>query len=269
MGRKDASIAVRHGATVAHVETVADAAELMALLNGSSANRNASDDGGLLDNASSVANEVLGLLTAPCGLVGNATKNLGTALRAKPVRAMLSDVCTAQRLNVLEELSFIADAADAKRHLTRQSIQETLSTLKSSCIAYAQSPAPFDPLDGPDAVAEPDDVDVSEAMLTDNSHLDSPCSWRDGLSDSTTALIEAVLNKKRSGASAATTSVAPAVASVTASSQCQLPPCLCGMPSRILTVTKVGPNTGRSFFHCDRPPSEQCGYFQWCAAVPS
>ena len=47
---------------------------------------------------------------------------------------------------------------------------------------------------------------------------------------------------------------------------CHKPLCECGPGEKSAIkqkVTKVGPNTGRTFFCCRLPKGKQCGYFQW------
>ena len=42
------------------------------------------------------------------------------------------------------------------------------------------------------------------------------------------------------------------------------PPCPGhGLPGRILTVSKEGPNQGRQFYKCSQPQGQQCEWFQW------
>eukprot|EP00927_Polykrikos_kofoidii_P086909 TRINITY_DN9876_c1_g1_i2.p1 TRINITY_DN9876_c1_g1~~TRINITY_DN9876_c1_g1_i2.p1 ORF type:complete len:623 (+),score=168.02 TRINITY_DN9876_c1_g1_i2:75-1871(+) len=47
------------------------------------------------------------------------------------------------------------------------------------------------------------------------------------------------------------------------------PPCFCDQPSVQLTVKKEGPNTGRTFFKCQKPQGESCPYFQWGDEPPA
>lgn len=39
--------------------------------------------------------------------------------------------------------------------------------------------------------------------------------------------------------------------------------CGCGEPSKLLTVSKEGPNKGRKFHSCSKPRDSGCGFFQW------
>ncbi|XP_066994969.2 DNA topoisomerase 3-alpha, partial [Anabrus simplex] len=39
--------------------------------------------------------------------------------------------------------------------------------------------------------------------------------------------------------------------------------CDCGAPARRLTVQKEGPNKGRQFYGCSKPPNERCRFFKW------
>ena len=89
-------IAVRHGHTVAHVCCVGDAAALMLELSAGPPVQDVAHmaQPTVLDIASSAANAALDLVSRPCGLTGKATKNLGTALRSKPVRSLLEGVLT-------------------------------------------------------------------------------------------------------------------------------------------------------------------------------
>ena len=88
-------------------------------------------DDDLLGVASNRANEALDLLADSCNLTGAATKGLSTALRARTVRTRLADVKTDQDLSLLEELTYVARAADAKRHMTVFSVNAAMTKLLS------------------------------------------------------------------------------------------------------------------------------------------
>ncbi|XP_063235537.1 DNA topoisomerase 3-alpha isoform X2 [Bacillus rossius redtenbacheri] len=45
--------------------------------------------------------------------------------------------------------------------------------------------------------------------------------------------------------------------------------CNCGAPARRFTVHKEGPNTGRQFYKCPKPPNETCNFFKWADDVPA
>ena len=140
MVRRECNIPVRYGKSIAHVSSIEEAAALMLQLNAiDCAPREAADC--VLSAAASAANDALGRLIKPCNLIGDATKNLGTALRARAVRDLLHGVSTPQKMDLLKELSYIAQAADAKRHLTRTSIDEALSSLRSA-VATEESKVP-------------------------------------------------------------------------------------------------------------------------------
>ncbi|XP_061196236.1 protein ZGRF1-like [Saccostrea echinata] len=42
-----------------------------------------------------------------------------------------------------------------------------------------------------------------------------------------------------------------------------LPPCHCGVSSKLIQVRKEGPNKGRYFYSCTNPVSQRCKFFQW------
>ncbi|XP_062594375.1 LOW QUALITY PROTEIN: uncharacterized protein LOC134255841 [Saccostrea cucullata] len=42
-----------------------------------------------------------------------------------------------------------------------------------------------------------------------------------------------------------------------------LPPCHCGVSSKLVQVRKEGPNKGRYFYSCPNPASQRCKFFQW------
>ncbi|XP_056017208.1 protein ZGRF1-like isoform X2 [Ostrea edulis] len=42
-----------------------------------------------------------------------------------------------------------------------------------------------------------------------------------------------------------------------------LPPCLCGVSSKLVQVRKDGPNKGRFFYSCTNPTNQRCRFFQW------
>ena len=72
------------------------------------------------------ANKVLSALSLCFHLKGKAAKNLGTALRVAAVRAALGT-------DLLQELSYLASAADALRHLTVTSIKKASAELRTIC----------------------------------------------------------------------------------------------------------------------------------------
>lgn len=39
--------------------------------------------------------------------------------------------------------------------------------------------------------------------------------------------------------------------------------CKCGIPAKLLSVKKDGPNKGREFYACSKPRTEQCDFFEW------
>jgi hypothetical protein len=95
-------------------------------------------------------------------LVGKARKNLGTALRASSVRAELTD-------SLLKDLSYIADGADAYRHLSTIDMDKTLHSLRQhiSTVRGAQlPPPPPPPLDASGIV-------TGVIQLTEHLSLDS------------------------------------------------------------------------------------------------
>ena len=79
-----------------------------------------------LEKASKAADELLDLVPSWASLHGAATKNLGSALRAKTVRDLLNLELTAAKLPLLRELEYIARAADVRRHLSCASIADAL-----------------------------------------------------------------------------------------------------------------------------------------------
>ena len=83
----------------------------------------------VLDIASSAAREMLDLLPKLSDIHGAARKNVGTALRVKVVRDRLSGCSTPNGDNLLKELQYIAEAADASRHLSLASIESAMQEL--------------------------------------------------------------------------------------------------------------------------------------------
>ena len=91
------------------------------------------DEQNILAIAADAANRALDMLIVPCGLQGAAVHNLGTALRAKTVRDKLQAAVTSQQLDLLLELSYVAKAADAHRHLTATTIEQAIHAL-DTCV---------------------------------------------------------------------------------------------------------------------------------------
>ena len=117
-------IPVRFGLTVMYAQSVEQAVELAVRLQevapsargapaAKTTNAIAIAERGLLGDIAVCANHINGGLVLKCGLVGSARKNLGTALRAAPVRSSLPS-------ELLDLGGYVAQAADALRHLNAE-----------------------------------------------------------------------------------------------------------------------------------------------------
>ena len=141
MGR---SIPVRHGQTLAHVESVADAAALMTLLcNPPVANASASHacsamgcDDGVVPAVRRYAPIILdAIVKGTPALKGAATRNLGTALRAAPTRQKLCGI-KVRDVELIQLLNWIAAAEDAFRHVTTVMVEESVQALTDTLSAH-------------------------------------------------------------------------------------------------------------------------------------
>ena len=117
-------IPVRFGLTVMYAQSVEQAVQLAVRLQevapsargapaAKTTNAIAIAERGLLGDIAVCANHINGGLVLKCGLVGSARKNLGTALRAAPVRSSLPS-------ELLDLGGYVAQAADALRHLNAE-----------------------------------------------------------------------------------------------------------------------------------------------------
>ena len=135
-----AHIIVRHGTALAHARSAREAAEIMLALTslrqseitGETASTNESNS--ILASAVIAANKALSLIpqVVDVQLQGRARKNLGTALRVRNVRTALHELRTEAGDALLTELEYIANAADASRHLSHNSIDCAMATLNAT-----------------------------------------------------------------------------------------------------------------------------------------
>ena len=109
---------VRSGVVLAHVHTLAEAAELMQALQPQwrraiSAANPVPGPSDILGRVGDSASYILDMLVRTLSFTGKASKTLGTALRVKEVREFL-----ASYTDLLDDLKHMAAAADAERHLS-------------------------------------------------------------------------------------------------------------------------------------------------------
>ena len=140
---------VRHGHFVFHVATVREAAELHRMLTESTASGASHEryhpacpvsTQGLLLKAQSAAAHILDLLVKRFPeMKAPAIYNLSTALRISDVRKLTSAVCL-RDASLERHLKYIADAADAARHLSEAIIDESVQAL-AGCLEARTVPA--------------------------------------------------------------------------------------------------------------------------------
>ena len=114
---------VRSGVALAHVHTLAEAAELMQALQPQwrraiSAAHAVPRPSDILGRVGDSASYILDELVRTFSLTGKASRTLGTALRVKEVRESL-----ASYTDLLDDLKHMAAAADAERHLSSAVIE--------------------------------------------------------------------------------------------------------------------------------------------------
>ena len=131
-------ISVRYGHVVFQVNSVDEAAQLYHKLVGHTETGNgAGRTGGVLAQAATVANTCLAKITSGITLHGKAMQNLGTALRVRAVRERLAP-------ELLRDLGYVADAADARRHLTSTTLDAIPTRLGAALDGHKDS-APRSP----------------------------------------------------------------------------------------------------------------------------
>ena len=96
------------------------------------------DNYDILSMAESTANKCLDLMVSKLSLKGPATRNFGTALRAAPVRSLLKPVVL-RETTLLQTLQWIAEAADAGRHLVPTMMTEALALVEHTLNADLDS----------------------------------------------------------------------------------------------------------------------------------
>eukprot|EP00929_Paragymnodinium_shiwhaense_P045918 TRINITY_DN23409_c0_g1_i2.p1 TRINITY_DN23409_c0_g1~~TRINITY_DN23409_c0_g1_i2.p1 ORF type:complete len:297 (+),score=52.58 TRINITY_DN23409_c0_g1_i2:46-936(+) len=114
--------------------------------------------GSVLAAAEAAAKEMLDILPSIAPLTGHARKNVGTALRVQALRGNLKDLRTECGDDLLKELNYIADAADAGRHLSMHSIDSAMACLRAVRV-------PLDRRDTPVGCATPLGVPTDSSPL--------------------------------------------------------------------------------------------------------
>jgi hypothetical protein len=156
------SIAVRHGASVAHCSNVAEAAQLMIEIHkGSCLAHGAS----ILDQARKAADQLHNdfLAHAP-GVKGKAANCFGTLLRIAAIREKVDGIFV-RGIPLGKMLAYISAAADAERHLKEVVIHETIDTVSE---LLEDTTIAFDPNDDHAYVSpQSDDASCPGALGTD------------------------------------------------------------------------------------------------------
>ena len=118
------TIPIRHGRTVIHAQSISQAADLARELSTTALASQCAVPSFALA-VSNAAHTALDLVNASVPLVGRARITLGTALRAAEVRRLLGD-------ELVKEIGYIANGADAFRHLGETDINNTLHLLRKA-----------------------------------------------------------------------------------------------------------------------------------------
>jgi hypothetical protein len=177
-------IAVRHGHCLAHVRTSDEAAQLMITLAKSGAQEAASEP---RVSAGAVSNALLGRLCRHFPLEGAAAKNFSTALRVAAVRQSLSSVVVRGE-PLLKWLGWIAQAADALRHLTPELMADAADALAA---VLELEPLADEALSAPQAVTKQHGVPLTgrlplgspTASVATSSAGRSSGEWEEHLKD--------------------------------------------------------------------------------------
>ena len=121
------TITVRHGNTVVKLSSVDATARLVLLINGGSQPGACRPDQ-FVAEVNQAAHDLLECINQSFSLAGAARKNLGTALRCREVRAALGkELC--------KDLQFIAEGADAYRHLTGANMRTAIAAVSATLSA--------------------------------------------------------------------------------------------------------------------------------------
>ena len=151
-------IPIRHGTTICYARDAMEAARIMVELEtgaGHSQQQQRQEqqqvhlDTGAGDNldiarlAADTTKRLHALILQSCpSLVGKAAKNFGTALRAAQVRQLFSGVGL-REVELLQWLEYVANAADAHRHLSSTIVFEVEALV--ALTLHASAPTPLDP----------------------------------------------------------------------------------------------------------------------------
>ena len=123
---KGKGLVIRYGSTVAHVNSVDDAASLMATLGlaPTSVPASTTPNSEVLNSIIEGATAALSKLNASFSIDGKASRNLGTALRVKQIMEVVGI-----NSEMADTLLYISRAADGIRHLSPALISRALGQL--------------------------------------------------------------------------------------------------------------------------------------------